>query len=127
MKKYNNKVFTSEGLVSAYNKLEVASITWSRKDKGMNLYDKYLTLDTAKLLDEYLIFSKKKGVGPSQITIDKFKGINVTYEERRYFDLPWLDGYYREFPWDYGHISIKILIKNMMMMMSQLILGGKLK
>lgn len=124
MTKYNTKVRSSDGLISAYNKLEVASITWSRKDKCLKLYNRYLTLGTAELLDEYLIFSKKKGVGRSKITIDKFTDINVTYEERRYFDLPWLDGY-REFLWYYGHISIKILIKNMMMMMSQLILGGK--
>lgn len=125
MTKYNTKVRSSDGLISAYNKLEVASITWSRKDKCLKLYNRYLTLGTAELLDEYLIFSKKKGVGRSKITIDKFTDINVTYEESRYFDLPWLDGYYREFLWYYGHISIKILIKNMMMMMSQLILGGK--
>lgn len=104
MTEHNDKVYTSDGLVSAYNKAGAASITWSRKDKCLKLYDKYLTPVTSKRIDEYLITSKMEGED-DQITLDTFKEINVTCEDRNYFDLPWLDGYYRELPWVYGHID----------------------
>lgn len=95
MTKNNNEVSTLDKIVSAYNKLEEASITWSRKDKCFKLHDKHLTPVTSKWIDELDITSKMKGED-DPITVDTLKEINVNKEDREYFDLPWLDGHIDE-------------------------------
>ena len=109
MSKHNkkNKVPTIGKIVAAYNKFETASITWSRKEQRLKLYDKYLTPVTAEWINELLIISKKNSNYGGTITVkmlkemkdtmlefdELFHNLDETLDEdsREYFDLPWVD------------------------------------
>lgn len=102
-----NKVPTISQIVAAYNKFEMASITWSRKEQRLKLYDKHLTPVTAEWINELLIISKKNNEYGGSITVKTLKKMkdtmlefddflqnldeNLNEEDREYFDLPWLD------------------------------------
>lgn len=102
-----NKVPTIGQIVAAYNKFEMASITWSRKEQRLKLYDKHLTPVTAEWINELLIISKKNNEYGGSITVKTLKKMkdtmlefddflqnldeNLNEEDREYFDLPWLD------------------------------------
>ena len=93
MTKHNdNKLSAIAKIVSAYNNVEEASITWSPKDKCLKLHDKDLTPVTAAWINEYLITGKIEGED-DQITVDDFKNFKVTDEDIKYFDIPWVDGH----------------------------------
>lgn len=102
-----NKVPTIGQIVAAYNKFEMASITWSRKEERLKLYDKILTPVTAEWINEMLIISKKNNEYGGSITVKTLKEMkdtmlefddflqnlddNLNEEDREYFDLPWVD------------------------------------
>lgn len=110
MSKHNNKnkVPTIGQIVYAYNKFKTASITWSRKEQRLKLYDKHLTPVTAEWINELLIISKQWREhleGPITVkTLKEMKDImldfddlvrnlndNLDEESLKYFDLPWVD------------------------------------
>lgn len=110
MSKHNkkNKVPTIGKIVAAYNKFETASITWSRKEQRLKLYDKHLTPVTAEWINEIHIISKQGSQhleGPITVkTLKEMKDImldfddllhnldeNLSDEDNEYFDLPWVD------------------------------------
>lgn len=94
----NKKLSIIEEIVSAYNELEEASLTWSRKDKRVKLHDHGLTPVTSKGINEYLIASKykqEKDVEP--LTVEEFKDFSkANVEDIKYFDIPLIDGYIDE-------------------------------
>lgn len=93
-------------IVKCYNKLNIASITWSRKEERLKLYQNILTPVTAEWINEIFIISKQ-GVGQylaGPITVKTLKEMkdimlefddffknsdeNLDEESRKYFDLP---------------------------------------
>lgn len=99
------KKWSLNQLVRAYNKLNIASITWSRKEERLKLYQKILTPVTADWINEILITSKQVGGQYSNgpITVESLKEMkdimlefddffqnldeNLDEESRKYFDL----------------------------------------
>ena len=106
-KQQNDKVPTIGKIVSVYNKLETASITWSRSERRFKLYDKILTPVTAEWINELFILNKENNNHGVSITAKELKNMldimrefddlvhnlddNLDEESRKYFDLPWVD------------------------------------
>lgn len=94
-------------IVKCYNKLTIASITWSRKEERLKLYQNILTPVTADWINEIFITGKQVGDGQylegtlTVKTLKEMKDImlefddffknsdeNLDEESRKYFDLP---------------------------------------